>query len=46
MRPERTRLFRSIDDIPGRDLLEEFTDAFTPHISPILPYSGKQAVCG
>ena len=29
MKPGRTRLFRSIDDLPRRDLLEEFTDAHT-----------------
>ena len=38
MRPERTRLFRSIDDIPRRDLLEAFTDAFTPPEDLLLNY--------
>lgn len=30
MKLERTRLFRSVDNLPRRDLLEEFADAFTP----------------
>ena len=38
MRPERTRLFRSIDDIPRRDFLEAFTDAFTPPEDLLLNY--------
>lgn len=29
MKPDRTRLFCSIDNLPRRDLLEEFADAFT-----------------
>ena len=38
MRRERTRLFRSIDDLPRRDLLEEVTDAFTPPEDLLLNY--------
>ena len=38
MKPERTRLFRSIDDLPRRDLLEEFADAFTPPEDLLLNY--------
>ncbi|MDE0154751.1 MAG: hypothetical protein OXI88_22660 [Gammaproteobacteria bacterium] len=38
MKPERTRLFRSIDDLPRRDLLDELTDAFTPPEDLLLNY--------
>ena len=30
MKPGQTSLFRSIDDLPRRDFLGEFSDAFTP----------------
>lgn len=38
MKPDRTRLFRSSDNLPRRDLLEEFDDAFTPPEDLLLNY--------